>query len=82
MLPVGMGITVHLGDNMMQVVEKMREARSQRLLVTNNGNLEGIISATDLANTLQRQREFGEDIPRPNTFSEQARNNFRQETKV
>ncbi|MBF2018447.1 MAG: site-2 protease family protein [Rivularia sp. T60_A2020_040] len=82
MLPVGMGITVHLGDNMMQVVEKMREARSQRLLVTNNGNLQGIISATDLANTLQRQREFGEDIPRPNTFSEQATNNFRQESKV
>lgn len=82
MLPVGMGITVNLGDNMMQVLEKMREARSQRLLVTNNGNLQGIISATDLANTLQRQREFGEDIPRPKTFTEPATNNFRQETKV
>ncbi|NJL79100.1 MAG: CBS domain-containing protein [Richelia sp. RM2_1_2] len=69
-------------DYMMQVLEKMREARSQRLLVTHNGNLQGIISATDLANTLQRQHEFGEDIPRPQIFTEQANNNFSQETKV
>ena len=82
MLPVGMGITVRLNESMMQVVEKMREARSQRLLVTDNGNLKGIISATDLANTLQRQREFGEDIPRPRAVTEQVSNNLRQETKV
>lgn len=82
MLPTGIGITVNLGDNMMQVIEKMKEARSQRLLVTNNGNLQGIISATDLANWLQRKRDFGDDIPQPKTFSEQVSNNFRQETKV
>lgn len=83
MLPTGMGITVHLGDKMTQVVEKMRNARTQRLLVTDNGNLQGIISATDLANSLQRQREFGEDIPRPRAFTEQiSNNNFPQESKV
>ncbi|BAY84488.1 peptidase M50 [Calothrix parasitica NIES-267] len=82
MLPVGMGITVHLGDKMTQVVEKMRNARTQRLLVTDNGNLQGIISATDLANSLQRQRDFGDDIPQPRTFSEQISNNLPQESKV
>ena len=82
MLPVGMGITVGLGDKMTQVVEKMRNARTQRLLVTDNGNLQGIISATDLANSLQRQRDFGDDIPQPRTFSEQISNNLPQESKV
>lgn len=82
MLPTGMGITVRLSDKMTEVVEKMKNARSQRLLVTDNGNLQGIISATDLANTLQRQREFGEDIPQPRAVTEQVSNNLRQESKV
>lgn len=48
----------------------MQEARSRRLLVT-NGSLEGIISATDIANWLQRQQEFGNSLPQRKTATEQ-----------
>lgn len=49
----------------------MREARLRRLLVTNNGNLEGIISSTDISNWLQRQQEFGNSLPQRKTATEQ-----------
>ncbi|MBE9048500.1 hypothetical protein IQ255_29660 [Pleurocapsales cyanobacterium LEGE 10410] len=49
----------------------MREARSRRLLVTTDGNLEGIISSTDISNWLQRQQEFGDSLPTRKAVAEQ-----------
>lgn len=73
MVPMERGITVRPDEDMTQVLEKMQETRSRRLLVTTNGALEGIISATDIANWLQRKREFGEDLPRQAIADQQTR---------
>lgn len=71
MVPSEQGITVRPDEDMTQVLEKMQETRSRRLLVTTDGTLEGIISATDIANWLQRKREFGDDLPRRQTIADQ-----------
>ena len=71
MTPIEKGITVASGEDLTKVLEKMQETHSRRLLVTSNGNLEGILSATDVANWLQRQQEFGETIPERKTFPQQ-----------
>ncbi|MBE9167148.1 site-2 protease family protein [Pleurocapsales cyanobacterium LEGE 06147] len=65
------GITVSPEEDMVKVLEKMQKARSRRLLVITNGKLQGIISATDIANWLQRKQEFGTDMPSRKTFTEQ-----------
>lgn len=64
-------ITVNPQQDMAKVLTQMREARSRRLLVTNNGNLKGIISSTDISNWLQRQQEFGNSLPQRKTATEQ-----------
>lgn len=66
------GITVRPEEDMAKVLEKMQEMGSRRLLVTSNGSLAGIISATDVAKWLQRQREFGEDVPQRTYVEQQA----------
>ena len=71
MTPTEKGITVASGEDLTKVLEKMQETHSRRLLVTSNGNLEGILSATDVANWLQRQQEFGETMPERKTFPQQ-----------
>jgi len=70
MVPSEQGITVRPNEDMTKVLEKMQETRSRRLLVTTDGTLEGIISATDVANWLQRKREFGDDLPRRQTIAD------------
>lgn len=64
-------ITVNPQQDMAKVLTQMREARSRRLLVTDNGNLAGIISSTDISNWLQRQQEFGNSLPQRKTATEQ-----------
>ncbi|MGF1495494.1 MAG: site-2 protease family protein [Elainellaceae cyanobacterium] len=59
MIPVAEGITVSPNQDMSSVLEQMQESRSRRLLVTTNGHLDGILSVSDIANWLQRQRTFG-----------------------
>ena len=54
-----------------KALTQMQEARSRRLLVTADDSLEGIISATDIANWLQRQQEFGNSLPQRKTATEQ-----------
>ena len=64
-------ITVSPKQDMAKVLTQMQSARSRRLLVTTDGNLEGIISATDISNWLQRQQEFGNSSPQRQTATEQ-----------
>jgi predicted transcriptional regulator len=72
MRPIEQGISVSPQEDMMNVLTKMQETQSRRLLVTDNGFLAGILSATDLANWLQRKQEFGEDVPRRSGFITQS----------
>lgn len=65
MIPVEAGIAVQPDRDMSSVLEQMQDHRTRRLLVTTNGHLEGILSASDIANWLQRQRTFG-DVARRN----------------
>jgi Zn-dependent protease len=71
MTPTGQGITVQPDEDMSNVLEKMQATQSRRLLVVDDGNLKGILSVTDLANWLQRKREFGEDMPQRKKFINQ-----------
>ena len=71
MTPTEKGITVASGEDLTKVLEKMQETHSRRLLVISNGHLEGILSATDVANWLQRQQEFGEAMPERQNFTQQ-----------
>ncbi|HHP7229238.1 MAG TPA: site-2 protease family protein [Xenococcaceae cyanobacterium] len=64
-------IAVSSQEDMAKVLPQMQEVRSRRLLVITDGNLEGIISATDIANWLQRQQEFGKSLPQSPTLTEQ-----------
>lgn len=70
MIPIEEDIAVSPQQDMAKILTQMREARSRRLLVTTNGNLEGIISATDIANWLQRQHEFGNSLSQRKTPTE------------
>lgn len=65
-------ITVRPEQDMEAVMEKMQDSQSRRMLVLKDGNLEGILSVTDIANWLQRRRLFGEDVPKQDTtFTQQ-----------
>lgn len=66
MKPVEAGITVDPDRDMSSVLEQMQDNRTRRLLVTTDGHLEGILSASDIANWLQRQRTFGDVVARQN----------------
>ncbi|PSO75635.1 MAG: hypothetical protein BRC40_04595 [Cyanobacteria bacterium QH_8_48_120] len=44
---------------MPQVLEKMETSGARRVLVARNGELRGIITASDVASWLQRRRELG-----------------------
>lgn len=57
------GIVVGPDEDAESVLEKMQETRMRRLLVAKGDRLEGILSSTDIANWLQRKREFGEVTP-------------------
>ncbi len=66
MIPIESGITAHPDQDMSSVLEQMQDNRTRRLLVTTDHHLEGILSATDIANWLQRQRTFGDVVARQN----------------
>lgn len=51
-------ITVRPEDPMPQVLEKMERSPARRVLVTRDGRLEGIITASDVAAWLRRVREL------------------------
>jgi Zn-dependent protease/CBS domain-containing protein len=59
MTPTQPGITARPEEDMSQVLQKMQESGSSRVLVTSNGKLEGIITASDIANWLQRRQDLG-----------------------
>ncbi len=63
MIPIEENIAIEPQKDMTTALTQMQEARSRRLLVMDNGNLSGIISATDIANWLRRQQEFGDTLP-------------------
>jgi Zn-dependent protease len=65
MTATAQGIAVAPHEDMAKVLEQMQESRSRRLLVIANDQLQGIISATDIANWLQRRQEFGDVLPEP-----------------
>ncbi|AFY48591.1 Zn-dependent protease [Nostoc sp. PCC 7524] len=60
MIPSEQGITARPEEQMSQVLQKMQDSGVRRVLVTQNGLLQGIITANDIANWLQRRREFGQ----------------------
>lgn len=66
MMPVESGIATHPNQDMSSVLEQMQNHRTRRLLVTTDGHLEGILSASDIANWLQRQHTFGDVVARQN----------------
>jgi Zn-dependent protease len=65
MTATAQGIAVAPHEDMAKVLEQMQASRSRRLLVIANDQLQGIISATDIANWLQRRQEFGDVLPEP-----------------
>lgn len=52
-------VTARPDEEMTQVLQKMQESGSRRVLVTTDGKLEGIITASDLAKWLQRRQDLG-----------------------
>lgn len=60
MIPSEQGVTARPEEQMSQVLQKMQDSGVRRVLVTQNGLLQGIITANDIANWLQRRREFGQ----------------------
>ncbi|MGV2829239.1 site-2 protease family protein [Myxosarcina sp. GI1(2024)] len=68
MIPLEENIAIAPQADMTTALSQMQEVRSRRLLVTDNGNLAGIISATDIANWLRRQQEFGDSLPQKRVF--------------
>jgi Zn-dependent protease/CBS domain-containing protein len=59
MMPTERGIAARPEEEMTEVLQKMQAAGSRRMLITSDGKLEGIITATDIAKLLQRKQEFG-----------------------
>jgi Zn-dependent protease/CBS domain-containing protein len=54
------GVTARPEEQMSKVLQKMQDSGVRRVLVIQNGLLQGIITANDLANWLQRQRDLGQ----------------------
>ncbi|MCF4967298.1 site-2 protease family protein [Nostoc sp. CMAA1605] len=59
MIPTEQGLSANPEEPMPQILQKMQESGVRRVLVTQDGLLAGIITANDIANWLQRRREFG-----------------------
>src|SRR5690606_35068803 len=59
MAPAQDGVTVRPDESMTSVLEKMEASGVRRVLVTRDGRLEGIITATDVAGWLDRARQLG-----------------------
>jgi Zn-dependent protease len=60
MMPIGEGIAVNPDEKMTEVLEKIEESGMRRMLVTQEGALAGIISASDVARWLRRRWTLGE----------------------
>ncbi len=60
MSPIENRVTARPEEKMSQVLQKMQDSGVRRVLVIQNDLLRGIITAHDLANWLQRQKEFGQ----------------------
>ncbi|MDB9303785.1 MULTISPECIES: site-2 protease family protein [Cyanophyceae] len=58
MIPVENRVTARPEEQMSQVLQKMQDSGVRRVLVIQNDLLRGIITAHDLANWLQRQRDL------------------------
>lgn len=69
MIPID-EIAVSPQQDIAKALTQMQSARSRRLLVTTDGNLEGILSSTDITNWLKRQQEFGNSLPQIKTTTE------------
>nr|PZN90584.1 MAG: site-2 protease family protein [bacterium] len=63
MAPAQDGVTVRPEERMTSVLEKMEASGLRRVLVTRDGRLEGIITATDVAAWLDRVRQLGMERP-------------------
>jgi CBS domain-containing protein len=63
MTPVEKGIVVRPEDKLSDVLEKMEELGENRVLVADNGKLEGIITASDILDWMRRSRAL-EDLKR------------------
>lgn len=63
MAPAKDGVTVRPEESMTSVLEKMEASGVRRVLVTRDGRLEGIITATDVAGWLDRARQLGAERP-------------------
>ncbi len=60
MTPVGDAIVVAPDDPLTRVMEKLRSSPARRLLVVRNGELEGIITASDIASWIGKVRVMSE----------------------
>lgn len=60
MIPTEEGISARPEEQMSQVLEKMQTSGVRRVLVIQDDLLTGIITTNDIANWLQRRREFGQ----------------------
>lgn len=58
MKPARDSVIVRPDEKMERVLQKMQESGARRVLVTRNSHLEGIITANDVANWLQRRRDL------------------------
>ena len=58
MTPINDLVTVRLETPMTQVLEKMEDSGIKRVLVTHEGQLDGIITAGDVSSWLRRMREL------------------------
>ncbi|MBE9051464.1 site-2 protease family protein [Nostocales cyanobacterium LEGE 11386] len=56
------GVTARPEEQMSKVLQKMQDSGIRRVLVIQNGLLRGIITANDLANWLQRQKDIGQVV--------------------
>ncbi|YAF94256.1 MAG: site-2 protease family protein [Nodularia sp. CChRGM 3473] len=55
-------VTARPEEQMSKVLQKMQDSGIRRVLVIQNGLLRGIITANDLANWLQRQKDIGQVV--------------------
>lgn len=59
MKPVQKDLSVHPDENMSNVLDKMQDTEMRRVLVTKNGDLQGIITASDVSRWLHRRQALG-----------------------
>ncbi|TVP62045.1 MAG: CBS domain-containing protein [Nodularia sp. (in: Bacteria)] len=60
MIPIENRVTARPEEQMSKVLQKMQDSGVRRVLVIQNDLLRGIITAHDLANWLERQRDLGQ----------------------